>query len=106
MNQSFLEAHVRAMLHEPGSLKVEFIKADGSVRVMNCSLNQDLMPVEEAFKVKEVALVDPAVDKQVSVRIPKAGVINVWDLDNAGWRSIVVDKIQKLNDQAVTHDYV
>jgi hypothetical protein len=61
---------------------VEFIKADGSHRVMECTLDSRLIPNTEA-NVKE------QVEKAVSA------AVRVFDLEKGEWRSFRFDSLQK-----------
>jgi len=64
-------------------LEVVFIKTDGSVREMRCTLQEKFV---EAYD-KKTDKVKPENDSTVSV----------WDLDNSGWRSFRVDSIQSVS---------
>jgi hypothetical protein len=64
-------------------LEVVFIKTDGSVREMKCTLQEKFV---EAY--------DKKTDK---VKPESDNVISVWDLDNNGWRSFKLDSIQTVS---------
>ena len=64
-------------------LEVVFIKTDGSVREMRCTLQEKFV---EAYD-KKTGKVKPENDS----------VISVWDLDNNGWRSFKLDSIQSVS---------
>ena len=64
-------------------LEVVFIKTDGSVREMKCTLQEKFV---EAY--------DKKTDK---VKPENDNVISVWDLDNNGWRSFKLDSIQTVS---------
>ena len=64
-------------------LEVVFIKTDGNVREMRCTLQE-----------KFVETYDKKTDK---VKPENDSVISVWDLDNSGWRSFRVDSIQSVS---------
>jgi len=64
-------------------LEVVFIKTDGNVREMRCTLQEKFV---EAY--------DKKTDK---VKPENDSVISVWDLDNGGWRSFRVDSIQSVS---------
>jgi hypothetical protein len=62
--------------------KVVFNKSDGSIRIMNCTLMADYLPmviIEE--KVAHVP------------RKQNDEVLAVWDLDNHGWRSFNINSV-------------
>lgn len=64
-------------------LEVVFIKTDGSVREMRCTLQEKVV---EAYEKKT--------DK---VKPENDSVVSVWDLDNNGWRSFKIDSIQSIS---------
>lgn len=63
-------------------LSVVFVKKDGSERVMECTLKPDLLPVQDENTASK--------DK---VRTENPDVIQVYDLENSGWRSFRVDSV-------------
>ena len=62
--------------------KVVFIKSDGTVRMMNCTLMADYVPM--VIREEQVAHVP---------RKQNDEVLAVWDLDNQGWRSFNVNSV-------------
>jgi hypothetical protein len=62
-----------------GPARIKFIKTDGSDRVMNCTLQEDVVPVVE----KKTERVKAANDE----------VLPVYDLDAKGWRSFRLDSV-------------
>jgi len=56
---------------------VTFTKADGTERVLHCTLKEDELPEYEGTGTRKV----------------NEEVIPVWDLDNKGWRSFRVDSV-------------
>lgn len=72
---------LRDLLSE-GVVRVTFIKADGSKRVMNCTTNFDLMPEDAAPKSSMwMAVTDPDLYK-------------VFDVDLQGWRSFRKERVE------------
>jgi hypothetical protein len=69
--------YLTGLLHEH-VVNVVFIKADGTERIMNCTLRPDLLPEQT---------------ESTSTRKSNPDVMSVWDLDNAGWRSFRLDSI-------------
>ena len=61
-------------------IRVNFTKADGTIRDMNCTLVQDFIPLEQR----------PAGTKEFK---ENPDVVRVFDVDNAGWRSFRLDSI-------------
>jgi hypothetical protein len=62
--------------------KVVFKKSDGTVRMMNCTLMADYLPM--VISEEKVAHVP---------RKQNDEVLAVWDLDNKGWRSFNVNSV-------------
>jgi hypothetical protein len=62
--------------------KVVFNKSDGTVRMMNCTLMADYLPM--VISEEQVAHVP---------RKQNDDVLAVWDLDNSAWRSFRLDSI-------------
>ena len=69
---------------------VEFTKADGSTRVMNCTLSEDHGAKYVMHENKE-APSDPAQPKKVNNDICK-----VWDIDQGAWRSFRWDRLKQI----------
>jgi hypothetical protein len=63
---------------------VTFIKADGTDRVMNCTLQPELLPKVE---IKED--VKPRKESTTSMR--------VFDLEKKEWRSFTIKKVKQVN---------
>ena len=75
------QAFVKSALVD-GVIEIEFLKADGSVRKMNATLNESVVPhVEENAERKA----NP--DIQV-----------VWDTTANGWRSFRWDRLQGIHE--------
>jgi len=69
-------------------LKIRFIKKDGSPRVMFCTLNFDKIPEEHRPKKVSVA--------GILKMMQRNKVIRVYDIENYGWRSISLNKINSV----------
>ncbi len=67
-------------------LIVTFTKKDGSERVMECTLKPDLLPVHETNT-------NNTIDFPVTMRTENPEVIQVYDLENNGWRSFRVESM-------------
>lgn len=65
-----------------GVVKVTFVKADGSERVMNCTLHPDYLPLVGEPRVK-AATVNP-------------NAIRVMDVDISEWRSFRYDSVKEI----------
>lgn len=62
------------------TVEITFNKLDGTERVMNCTLQESVVPETKGGKTK-------ASDKNLVV----------FDVDKAGWRTVVVDRITKIS---------
>ena len=60
-----------------GIVDIQFIKKDGSLREMRCTLNEEYLPKAEATSTKK----------------ENPDVLSVWDIDNNGWRSFIVKQL-------------
>jgi hypothetical protein len=75
-----------------GICRVSFTKVSGESRVMFCTINEEYVPKE--------SVVYPLLDKNdltITKKRQKTineNVINVWDVENKGWRSFCIDKVQ------------
>jgi hypothetical protein len=63
-------------------LEVSFIKKDGSLRVMNCTLLEKYLP--------------PLMEDAETTTKDNPDVLAVWDIDNNGWRSFRLDSITEV----------
>lgn len=61
-------------------LEIKFKKIDGSERVMNCSLQQEIIPISENKTPKKV-------------KPENENVLAVWDLEKNAFRSFRVDSL-------------
>lgn len=80
-NTSTQKQTLKDLLRE-NVLSVVFIKKDGTERVMECTLKPDLLPAQDENTASK--------DK---VRTENPDVIQVYDLENSGWRSFRVDSV-------------
>lgn len=67
-----------------GETIVRFIKANGELREMRCTLNAGMIPVVESDVVHK------------SPRTENPDVQAVWDLDKQAWRSFRYDSVKEL----------
>lgn len=67
-----------------GILHVTFTKADGTQRVMKCTRDPRLLPPLE--------YAEPA----SGIRKKKSGLLSVWDIDKAAWRTLTYDRIRTI----------
>jgi hypothetical protein len=66
------------------NVTVTFTKKDGTDRVMNCTLQESVIP--------------PAVVKADDAEVRKVNdaVLAVWDIDKSAWRSFRIDSIKSV----------
>ena len=76
-------------LSDVSRVRVKFIKkTNGEVRIMNCTLDNDLIPENSRPKKLDMS-------KMLKL-IRKNRIIKVYDLDKNGWRSIPFDNTEWL----------
>lgn len=73
-----------------GVLKVNFLKTDGSLREMKCTLMAGFLP-------KPQMITEDGSEMQKK-RLENHDVIAVWDLDNQGWRSFRLDSVVQVEN--------
>jgi WYL_2, Sm-like SH3 beta-barrel fold len=62
-------------------LKVTFMKVNGELRVMRCTLKKDLLPpLPPGYVPKD--------------KVPNPNIVAAWDLDKNEWRSFKVDSVK------------
>jgi len=66
---------------QTGVANVSFIKKDGTVRNLLCTLMAEHLPAQTDL------------EEAVQKKTPNPEVLAVWDLDNQGWRSFRYDSI-------------
>ena len=76
-------------LHE-NVVIVKFTKVDGSLREMNCTTSETMIPVENLTK-------NSSKKKNEDVAV-------VWDLDKSAWRSFRFDTVDFFEYSGVTYD--
>lgn len=81
------KSEVLELLHNE-TVDLEFIKKDGSVRVMTATLRADKLPAQ----------VD--LEEAVQKKTPNPDVMAVFDLINQGWRSFRWDSLKTVNGVA------
>lgn len=71
---------------------VEFIKKDGSTRLMNCRTGVKKYLSDNGKKIKLTSPIDN-------------GILRVYDLQAKGYRSINIDTIKKINYNKISLKY-
>jgi len=90
---------VRGVL-EVTEITVTFVKADGSLRDMRCTLDQDRIPPQppRAEKPAKELPVDGIVRESQEVTKPEENhTQKVFDLDAGAWRSFRYDRLKKVS---------
>ena len=89
---------VRGLL-DVAEITVTFVKADGTVRDMRCTLDRDRIPPQpsRAEKPAKEAPVDGIVRESKEVTKPEENhTQKVFDLDAFAWRSFRYDRLKKV----------
>jgi len=73
-------------LLEENTVEVVFTKKDGTERVMNCTLKEDVLPI-----------VQKEIEEDSSTKTKAKDALAVWDVDASGWRSFRWDSIKSVN---------
>ena len=73
-------------LLEERTVEVAFTKKDGTDRVMNCTLKEDILPI-----------VQKEVNEDSFTKVKSKDALAVWDVDVNGWRSFRWDSIKSVN---------
>ena len=79
-----------SQLLQSQEIEVEFVKSDGSLRAMRCTLKWDELPVTQQSVV---------IDESIKGKKPRATndeVCKIWDLDSKAWRSFRYDRIKSI----------
>lgn len=72
---------------------VTFTKADGSERVMECTLRQEIL--SERMMANDTG--DEAKNFEEKVKVPNANTIAVYDIPSDGWRSFRIDSVKSIS---------
>jgi hypothetical protein len=73
-------------LLEERTVEVAFTKKDGTDRVMNCTLKEDILPI-----------VQKEIEEDSITKTKSKDALAVWDTDVGGWRSFRWDSIKSVN---------
>jgi hypothetical protein len=76
---------------QSGPALVEFVKADGSTRVMNCTLSEEHGAIYKMNESREVPV-------EQAHKPPKVNndVCKIWDIDQNAWRSFRWDRLKRI----------
>ena len=79
-NMQINKSNIRELLFK-GPTTVTFTKKDGTLRIMECTLAQHLLPIVETTKTT------------TSTSIENENLVKAYDLENQGWRSFNVSSV-------------
>jgi hypothetical protein len=65
---------------QEGTVSIKFTKVDGTIREMNCTKSNTIIPAEVLSGLK-------------NTKAPRDDVMSVWDVDKDQWRSFRIDNI-------------
>ena len=91
-NKTIIRDWVRSLL-QTQTITVTFVKADGSVRDMQCTLNWDLIPTD---KHPGQPPVDGIVRESRQRKEPDPHSLRVFDTEKQEWRSFRFDRLKKI----------
>jgi len=69
---------------------IKFTKADGTERIMKCTLNFDKIPKSDVPKSVNIS--------NILKNINNKGIVHVYDLEKKGWRSVKFERVEWLED--------
>ena len=90
-NQAIIRDWVRRLL-QTTEVEVEFVKSDGTLRVMRCTTDPDKLPV-----VTTTGPVDGILTESKPRKQPDVHSIRVFDLDQQAWRSFRFDRLRRVS---------
>ncbi|HHB0793421.1 TPA: SH3 beta-barrel fold-containing protein [Vibrio cholerae] len=85
--------HIRELIRatlKSDTCKVVFIKADGTERIIRCTLDFDIIPEEHHPQTNQEQIIESN-DKL------KRTAIRVFDVDSLGWRSFKPETVVSIN---------
>jgi hypothetical protein len=91
VNKHIIRDWVKSLL-QVTTVTVEFVKADGTVRSMRCTLDPDKLPPAPV----PAGPVDGILKESKQRKAPDPESIRVFDLDKNEWRSFRFDRLQKV----------
>ena len=95
VNKAIIRDWIKSLLQK-STITVTFVKADGTVRDMNCTLNYDFIPTDKAPKATPSGSVDGLVTESKSPTDPNLHSLRVFDLEKNEWRSFRFDRLKKI----------
>lgn len=95
VNKHIIRDWVKSLM-QVTEVKIEFFKADGTLREMRCTLDFSKIPEDQLPKLTPDAPVDGIVKESKQRKKPDEHSLRVWDLDKGEWRSFRFDRLQKV----------
>lgn len=81
-----------------GIVEIKFTKKDGTERVMNCTLNESIVPIKEVKdEVKQDMVITTNSLTAVKTRVVNTDVLPVYDVNVKAWRSFRFDSIKEIS---------
>ena len=90
---------VRSLLQQQ-PITISFVKADGALREMQCTLNYDLIPADK-HPNDAAASIDGLVRESRLRRQADEHTMRVFDLEKQEWRSFRFDRLKKIAAELV-----
>jgi len=81
-------------VYEAGEAQVKFVKKDGTIRIMKCTLDFTKIPKDKRPKNVNMS--------KILTLMQKSGIIHVYDLEKKDWRSVPF----KMVDWLLTDDNI
>lgn len=92
VNRTIIRDWLRTLL-QATEVTVEFVKADGTVREMRCTLDYNRIPDDRQPGRPSV---DGLVKESKQRKQPDPHTLKVFDLGKGEWRSFRMDRVQKI----------
>jgi len=88
---------IRLLLQKTAA-RIDFVKSDGTVRQMLCTLDHDQIPVSTAKTIKSPAptTIAETLAPANPRKPPSDETLRVYDLDKREWRSFRFDRLQNI----------
>jgi len=72
-------------LNEDKEAKIKFVKKDGTIRIMKCTLDFTKIPKKDHPKKVNIP--------QILKLMKNSGIMHVYDLEKKGWRSVPFERV-------------
>lgn len=91
LNNFDRKQEIASLIRRVGTVRITFIKKDGTERVMKATLDNDV--------------VIPYERKTERIKKPNSNTLSVWDVEKDAWRSINLDAITSIYFSDSGNDY-